>query len=311
MPNQAKPAPRLKLHPAGGGAPLDLSSRSTTDFTVLNGWEGFGIPPVDHKTSERVDGPGSTVRTTRFKEREIHLPLMIFGSSQAECLRKWDALVAAISPRSTAAGTTAKAKLEVTRPGKPTRYIEVLYKSGLEGTFGANFNGWWMKVGLTLLAPSPFFWEQDTSISWNVRGSYKPFISGGEQAKTHSFFPIMLAPSVVQGEREITITGDAEAAPVWRITGPVTDVKVMHAETGAAFIVTGTLNPGETITVDTRIYDIYSDNARNGELWDRLTDTSQLFRLPPGRSKLLVTGTGMDDRSEIALIYRPQYLTGI
>lgn len=310
MPNQAKPAPRMRLHPAGGGAPLELSSRSTTDFTVLNGWEGFGIPPVEHKTSERVDGPGSTVRTTRFKEREIHLPLMIFGNSQVECLRKWDALVATVSPLSTTAGTT-HAKLEVTRPGKPTRYIDVLYKGGLEGTFGSNFNGWWMKVGLTLLAPNPFFWEQDTSISWNVRGAYKPFISGGEQAKTHKFFPIMLAPSVVQGEREIAITGDYEAAPVWRITGPVTDVKVTHAETGASFVVTGTLKPGETITVDTRIYDIYSDSARNGELWDRLTDTSQLFRLPPGRSKLLVTGTGMDDRSEIALIYRPQYLTGI
>lgn len=310
MPNQAKPAPRLRLHPAGGGAPLELSSRSTTDFTVLNGWEGFGVPPVEHKTSERVDGPGSTVRTTRLKEREIHLPLMIFGASQDDCLRKWDALVTAVSPLSTTAGTTY-AKLEVTRPGKTTRYIEVLYKSGLEGTFGSNFNGWWMKIGLTLLAPSPFFWEQDTSISWNVRGTYKPFISGGEQTKTHKFFPIMLAPSVVQGEREIAITGDYEAAPVWKIAGPVTDVKVMHAETGAAFSVTGTLKPGETITVDTRIYDIYSDSARNGELWDRLTDTSQLFRLPPGRSKLLVTGTGMDDRSEIALIYRPQYLTGI
>lgn len=296
----------MRLHPAGGGAPLDLSSRSTTDFTVLNGWEGFGIPPVEHKTSERVDGPGSTVRNTRLKEREIHLPLMIFGMSQADCLRKWDALIAAVSPIA-----ASRARLEVTRPGKPTRYIEVLYKSGLEGTFGTNFSGWWMKVGLTLLAPNPFFWEQDTSISWNVRGAYKPFISGGEQAKTHSFFPIMLAPSVVQGEREITVTGDAEAAPVWRITGPVTDVKVTLTNTGASFTVMGTLKPGEVITVDTRVYDIYSDSARNGELWDRLTDTSQLFRLPPGRSKLLVTGTGMDDRSEIALIYRPQYLTGI
>ena len=235
---------------------------------------------------------------------------MIFGNSQDECLQKWDALVTAVSPLSTTAGTT-HAKLEVTRPDKTTRYIEVLYKSGLEGTYGTNFNGWWMKIGLTLLAPSPFFWEMDTAIRWNVRGAYKPFISGGEQTKTHKFFPVMLAPSVVQGEREIAITGDYEAAPVWRITGPVTDVKVMHAETGAAFVVTGTLKPGETITVDTRIYDIYSDSARNGELWDRLTDTSQLFRLPPGRSKLLVTGTGMDDRSEIALIYRPQYITGI
>lgn len=296
----------MRLHPAGGGAPLDLSSRSTTDFTVLNGWEGFGIPPVEHKTSERVDGPGSTVRNTRLKEREIHLPLMIFGMSQADCLRKWDALIAAVSPIA-----ASRARLEVTRPGKPTRYIEVLYKSGLEGTFGTNFSGWWMKVGLTLIGVSPFFWEQDTSISWNVRGAYKPFISGGEQAKTHSFFPIMLAPSVVQGEREITVTGDAEAAPVWRITGPVTDVKVTLTNTGASFTVMGTLKPGEVITVDTRVYDIYSDSARNGELWDRLTDTSQLFRLPPGRSKLLVTGTGMDDRSEIALIYRPQYLTGI
>lgn len=307
MPDLTKTAPLLFLH-AGGldGEVYNLSSTSTTAFTALEGWDGFGIPDPEWRTVQRNNSAGSHVRSVHLKEREIFLPLMIWGESQAECLANWDALVNALIPR---AGESSV--LEVRRPGVPPRFINVVYRDGLGGKFGEDFRGWHYKVGLTLIAHDPYFWEADSMVSWNVRGNYKPFISGGEMVKTHSFFPVILSPSVVNGSRKVTISGDVEAFPIWQITGAVTDVRVTNVETGDSFSITGSIAPGETITVDTTVFDVYSQNDRSGALWDRLTVDSKLFRLDAGRHTIKVTGSGMDERSEIALIYKPRYVKGI
>ena len=307
MPDMSKPAPTLYLH-AGGldGEVFNFSSVAATAFTALEGLDGFGIPEPDWKTVQRNGGGGSHVRSVHLKERELFIPLMIWGESQAECLANWDALVAALNPR-----VGESSVLEVRRPGQAPRFINVVYKSGLGGKFGEDFRGWHYKVGLTLIAHDPYFWESDQMISWNVKGNYKPFISGGDKVKEHSFFPVILSPSVVNGSREITISGDVESFPIWQITGAVTDVRVTNKGTGESFSITGTIAPGETITVDTTAFDIYSENDRSGALWDRLTVDSKLFRLGTGRHTIDVTGSGMDERSEIALIYKPRYVKGI
>lgn len=307
MPDFSKPAPLLFLH-AGGldGEVFNLSSTTTTAFTALEGWDGFGIPDPEWRTVQRNDGGGSYVRSLRLKERELFIPLMIWGESQDECLANWDALVSALNPR-----VGESSVLEVRRPGVPPRFISVVYKDGLGGKFGEDFRGWHYKVGLTLIAHDPYFWESDKAISWNVRGNYKPFISGGEMVKTHSFFPVILSPSVVNGSREITISGDVDSAPIWQITGAVTDVRVTNVDTGESFSITGSIAPGETITVDTTVFDVYSQNDRSGSLWDRVTVDSKLFRLGTGRHTIKITGSGMDERSEIALIYKPRYVKGI
>lgn len=307
MPDLCKPAPVLRLHAGGlGGDVFDLSSTTTNAFTALEGWDGFGIPEPEWRTIQRNDGAGSYIRSLRVKERELFVPLMIWGESQAECLSNWDLLVSAMNPR-----VGASSVLEVRRPGVSPRFIDVVYKSGLGGAFGSDFRGWHYKVGLTLLAHDPYFWESDKAISWNVRGNHKPFISGGEMVKTHKFFPVLLSPSVVDGSREIMITGDVDSAPIWQITGAVTDVRVTNVETGESFGITGSIAPGETITVDTTVFDIYSQNDRSGSLWDRVTTDSKLFRLGTGRHTIKVTGSGMDERSEIALIYKPRYVKGV
>lgn len=307
MPDMSKPAPALYLH-AGGldGEVFDFSSVSTSAFTALEGLDGFGIPEPEWKTVPRSGGGGSYVRSLRLKERELFIPLMIWGESQAECLANWDALVSALNPR-----VGESSVLEVRRAGVSPRFINVVYKSGLGGNFGNDFRGWHYKVGLTLVAYDPYFWELDTAISWNVRGEYKPFISGGEMVKTHKFFPVILSPSVVNGSRSVEIIGEVDSAPIWQITGPVTDVRVANKETGESFSITGAIAPGETVTVDTTVFDIYSQNDRSGALWDRLTTDSNLFRLGTGRHTIEVTGSGMDERSEIALIYKPRYVKGI
>ena len=116
---------------------------------------------------------------------------------------------------------------------------------------------------------------------------------------------------MVNGSREITISGDVDSAPIWQITGAVTDVRVTNVETGESFSITGSIAPGETVTIDATVFDIYSQNDRSGALWDRLTTDSTLFRLGTGRHTIKVTGSGMDERSEIALIYKPRYVKGI
>ena len=71
------------------------------------------------------------------------------------------------------------------------------------------------------------------------------------------FFPVILTPSTVGELTEITIESDQNVTPVWRITGPVTDVKVTHQESGAFFQVRETFKPGEWMVLDVATYDVF------------------------------------------------------
>ena len=128
---------------------------------------------------------------------------------------------------------------------------------------------------------------------------------------SQAFFPVILTPSTVGELTEITIESDQNVTPVWRITGPVTDVKVTHQESGAFFQVRETFKPGEWMVLDVATYDVFDSVHTRGELWDKVTDGSTLFQLPPGKNTIRVEATNMTDASGIQLVYKPTYLRGI
>ncbi len=297
--------PNVFLHPADGSDPLHLSSDGEGRITLKQGIEGLGVAPVEHNIVARPVGHGSLVKSTHLKDREVFLPLQLWGKTQDDVLKLWDRIVKVVSP------LRGGAVLEVFRDGDEPRYLDVLYKSGLEGNFGETYRKTWFNVGLTLSAPSAFWYAREVALSWQTKHEGKIFISGGAQKNTHKFFPIILAPSAVAEVRDIIVDSDAEVQPIWNITGPVKDVMIENVSTGAKFRILGTLNPGETITVDTRTLDIYDATHHNGELHDRVSDESVFFTLPAGRSQVKVTGTGMTDKSSIRLQYRPLFLKGL
>lgn len=126
--------------------------------------------------------------------------------------------------------------------------------------------------------------------------------------KRAPFFPVILASSTVDGAYQLDIQGDAEAWPVWEIDGPGEDLLIENVETGERTFIEGEF--GETVTIDARAGDIFSDTFTHGELWDRVSLDSVLFALAPGRNRIKITMVNARPNSEVRLRYRETWRAG-
>lgn len=131
-----------------------------------------------------------------------------------------------------------------------------------------------------------------------------------ELEKRAPFFPVVLASSVIEGAYQLNIQGDANAWPIWEITGPGEDLLIENTETKERIFIQGEFE--EKVTIDTRptIADIYSETEDDGELWERVDDDYQLFPLKPGLNKIKITMVNSRPHSLITLRYSETWLAG-
>lgn len=305
----ANKAPIVRLvDTSGDEEPIILFSNGQTPYTILEGVEGFGLPEFDYKTTEHPGGVGSVLQGTRVKEREIYLPLHIQGANQEEVMKHWAALQRLVRPG------VGGCVLEITPEYKDSRRIPVLYKEGLQGNFGSSYRKYWYTFGLKLVALSPYWHGYPEVFVWQTQTNSKPFISGGEQVKTHKFFPVILDASAVATGKRVMIYSDRPVSPVWSVHGPVTDLKIQDGNDNMLGF-SGSIAPGDSLTIDTGNYGL--SYVRGGviqpsddSLYARLGEGSEMFQLPPGGSSIRVSGSGMTANSRIELSYTPLYLSG-
>lgn len=128
--------------------------------------------------------------------------------------------------------------------------------------------------------------------------------------KRAPFLPIVLASSTVDGAYQLNIQGDANAWPIWEITGPGEDLLIENTETEERIFIRGEF--GEKVTIDTRptIADIYSETEDDGELWERVDDDYKLFPLKPGLNKIRITMVNARPNSLVILRYSETWLAG-
>src|SRR5699024_4250751 len=131
-----------------------------------------------------------------------------------------------------------------------------------------------------------------------------------ELEKRAPFLPIVLASSTVDGAYQLNIQGDANAWPIWEITGPGEDLLIENTETEERIFIRGEF--GEKVTIDTRptIADIYSETEDDGELWERVDDDYKLFPLKPGLNKIRITMVNARPNSLVILRYSETWLAG-
>lgn len=305
----ANKAPVVRLiDPTNAEEPVYLLSTGRSAFTLLEGVEGFGLPEFEYKLADSPNGVGSVMQGQRVKEREIYLPLHIQGDNQEEVMRRWGRLQRVTNPG------TGGCILEITPENRAPRTIPVLYKEGLQGNFGSSYRKFWYTMGLKLLALNPYWSGKTQTIVWQTQTNSKPFISGGAQAKTHKFFPVILDASAVATGKRIQINSDRPVYPIWSMTGPITDLKIQDA-TGRQLGFSGQIPPGDTLTIDTSTYGLSyvrggAIQASDDSLYSRLGDNSEMFTLPQGESAIRVTGAGMTAQSRIELSYTPLYISG-
>ena len=119
------------------------------------------------------------------------------------------------------------------------------------------------------------------------------------------FFPIWIGGSVVQGELELKVEGDALAWPTWTIVGPGEDFTLSNKD-GDEIHVEGTVSaPIEIITFPQH------DTIREIDgptIWDRVPlEQGTFFPLPPGENTVNFTMVNSNGQSSVELEYMERW----
>jgi len=278
---------------ARDGEVFELGRSGQDPVLHLHGSTGLGVAPVEVAKSDRLAGDGSVVRGVRYGDREVYIPLFMEAESTGELSRRRRELSRLLAPH------LGPVEVRIEDPATGTeRMIRGYYTEGLEGDFGDGFHGFWQTLGLTFECPDPWWLGPEATVELRINPGSKPFIS-----ETSTFFPVMLAQSVVMGEFEVTIDGAGPVLPSWEVVGPGEDLRISN---GTDVIeIDGEFPAGTSTVID----------AATGRITpDRWADTSlrsRLFALEPGRQTIKVSLVGATTDTVVRLVYRERYLEGV
>lgn len=283
-----------------GGESLRLGSYVTDDgYLLKQGVTGIGIAPVEHELSAVSSGHGSLLRHTRLTDREVFLPVFVYGDTYEQVDKRRDTLFSILDP----VKGPVRVSIQSRTRNSEIRWVDAVYSDGLDGDYGEDFRGYYQHFGVTLKVPSAFWSADPVSRLFQLDPGKKPFLS-----KTSPFFPVILYSSSIAGRFNIQIKGDKPVYPVFTVTGPGTDLKIQAG--GKKIHFQGDIEIGRRITFDTAAGDVYDDENQDGQLWDRVSLDSDFFQLEPGSNTVTVSFTGATEQSLLELTYKPQYLTG-
>lgn len=283
----------------GGGDTVSLGNRDTGSFLLMQGATGLGWGPHEYTTAPLASG-GSVLRHRRLAEAEVMLPILIADPDfyqRRDDRRRLEQLC------------SGEVEVTVNHPDGWSRSRIGYLRDGLEGAYGPgedSHNG--QKIVLTMLCPDPLWYGQERVLTQKVDAGRKPFITSLASPATIPFFPVILASSTVEGAYVLDIQGDAEAWPIWEVTGPGEDLLIEDVIHDRRIFIKGEF--GETVTLDARAGDIFSDTFTRGELWNRASIDTDLFALTPGRNRIKITMVNARPESVVRLRYRETWRAG-
>ncbi len=274
---------------------------------VQPGAVGLGLPTYTYYSNTSPAFDGSSVRGHRVEDRQIAIPLLVFGDTRELFLPVWRRLVRDVVP-ARGRPRSLPGSLILFPPGggsSTARRIPAFYAGGLEGQDDDQAIGMrHASVVLTLRCPSPYWLGDVVTARFALAepGSFYPYT-----------WPLEVSDSQVLGELVAVNEGDVEAYPVVTITGPMDSANLINETTGELINIGGGLDPGHTMTIDTR------ESARSvlvvdefGEVTNRYADLSldsTLWALAPGDNQVTLEIPGADVGSSLTIAYQPRYLT--
>ena len=286
---------------AGNGDEVTLDGVGS-EFTLKPGMTGTGLAPREHTFSELARG-GSVRRNSRPTNLEPLIPFDVFHGYGEDSYAKLEDSRRRLE---SLCDDLVEIRLE-TKDGFRSAFG--YYKEGLGGDFAkASVNNYRMNLALAFECPDPWWYGQERVLTQKVDAGRKPFLTSLGGSATIPFLPVVLADSTVDGAYELDIQGDAETWPIWEVTGPGEDLLIEQVSTGERVFIEGEF--GETVTIDAKLGDIYSDTFTQGELWDRTSLDSVLFPLKPGKNRVKITMVNARPDSEIRLRYREVFRAG-
>jgi hypothetical protein len=289
---------------AADGTLLTLTDPAAGYRVLADVTAGLTAPSYEI-TADRYAGiDGDTEQAVSATAREVMLGQIIEAADEATLAARVRALVRAMRPKA------GPGLLIASSPDGVRRTLTCRYAGGLEGAEGraSTVPGRWVKAAIKLRAADPWWYgdQQTVSVGLGVGANFFPI------------FPLVLAPSTVQGEFEIDLSdADDPTYPVWTITGPGSNLVLTNTyddyTTGEAVEVTRTievtasLSAGQSMIIDTRpgYQSVRRDDGTN--LMGSVTTDPALWGLIEGVNTVTAALTGATTASRITGTFRPRY----
>lgn len=265
----------------------------TNELVVLQGKQGFYMPPIAHVDESVPLQFGTLYRSTRIEARDIDVPLLIKSDSPItlrqkvrECLRMFNPL--------------HEGKIKVIALDGTQRELHCRYASGLEGNEGKDVKGtYWQTIVLVFRAFDPFWYDSQTIVET---------FTIGQTATFFPFFPMRLSSSAVFADMNIDNTGDVETWPEWIVNGPGSNISIRNLSTGEITYITATLQSGEYLVLDTRPGKKTIKKSDGTNLFGFQSSDSSIWSLREGSNNIRIEMANATNESSVQLSYRHRYL---
>lgn len=284
------------------GRPGAAARPLTTDWPygirLLKGMTGCGIPPAALTSDAKPNDHGSLFRAIRYTERDVFVPLIVWGANGPEVTARRRELEELLDP------LVGPVELTVNQPDGENRSITGYYVGGAEGDMAADRWGRaFQKVGAVIRCLDPWWSTGPVTQEWRLVTATKQFLPSADQ-----FFPVQLGSGQVAGHAVVVNEGDTTAEPIWSVTGPGSNLVVTNDTTGESWSLSGSLSGGQTVVVDTRrSQQTVVDAADGTNLFDRLGTTPlQLWALGRGPNAVSVALDDADADSRVAVTFTPR-----
>lgn len=278
------------------GAAIVLTKQPDLEVHWRLGVDGRFMPPVELVTDRIPGQAGAQLREVQVREREVTLPLTVFGADEAglrtrvrKLLREFDPLRGAGILRCTSADGTM-------------RELVCTYKTGLQGReFGDNTGARWQRMVLVLEAHAPYWRDTNPTDLTYRTAAQRAFLSA-------TFLPLALTGDALLGSQRLTNDGDRDAFPIFTIRGPAARFTLANDTTGQSLTYEAALAAGEVLTIDTRPFRKTVRTAAGVNRYDQLALGSSLWALPPGPSNIRLDLTGSTVESFVTVSFRRLWL---
>ncbi|MFF2571221.1 phage distal tail protein [Streptomyces sp. NPDC058084] len=264
--------------------------------------EGIGVPELRTQDVENPAGDGSFPGIDLYGPRTVRLEAGI--RTPGEPARGLDLLaqLQRVADEPAIRQTPgAQAVLRMQWPGRTTRRLYGRLRR-VEATSTATTVNGWIPLDVEFVAHDPRFHADDASAltlalsSDGLGGLRAPIVA-----------PVTTGVAVPDERRGwLRNEGDLPAWPSLRITGPCSNPRIRHVESGRVLELAVSLMTGEHIDVETRPGTRWVLKNGSGNLAPFLSPASRLdtFTVPPGSSELWWTARNYTNATRLAVTWR-------
>ncbi|KPI15656.1 hypothetical protein OK074_2101 [Actinobacteria bacterium OK074] len=267
--------------------------------------EGLGTPDLRTQDVDNPAGDGAFPGVDLYSARTIRIEAGIrTAGDPSAALDVLGRLNRAADDPAVRTDPGVQTVLRLRWPGRTTRRLYGRLRR-VEATSTANTRHGWIPLDLEFAAVDPRFHADDASaltlaLSADGLGGFRaPLVA-----------PLTTGIAIPDERRDWAYNdGDLPAWPSLRITGPCTNPRVRHVESGRVIELSTTLGTNDYVEIETRPGTRWALRNGTGNLAPALSAASRLdtFTLPPGRSEIWWTARDYTNTTRLAVTWRSAY----